>query len=122
MTSTIKFGDAISSGLSTRRVLLNYTDTGDNNLGTALPSNSEVVMVTADIKTTFNGTGNALKVGDAGDDDRFMLLNNGNMGEQMLFYIRKHHIYSTTTQMIVNLANTGGTQGQVEIVIEYIAP
>lgn len=108
--------------ISTRKVTLTYADTGDNNVGAAVPSGAEILDTVAKVTQVFNGTGNALKIGDGTDDDRLMTTEENNLEEATSFETGRYYTYGASTQIIANIANTGGSQGQVEILLTYIVP
>lgn len=108
--------------IATREVSLTFADTGDNNVGAAVPSGATVISIVAQVTQAFNGTGNALKIGDATDDDRLMTTSENDLEEAIPFETRRWYTYGAATQIVANIANTGGSQGQVQILVTYKVP
>ena len=104
------------------KVTLAHTDVGDNNVGSALPSGSIVISVSANVTQAFDGSTNELKVGDAVDDDRFLPVSGNELAEVMLFKSEQQYLYGSSTQIIANLVATAASQGQVEVLITYLNP
>jgi len=104
------------------KVTLTHTDTGDNNVGSALPSGAVVMSVSANVSQVFDGSVNELKVGDGVDDDRFLGVAGNDLTEVMLFRSEHQYLYGSSTQVIANLVATGASQGQVEVLVKYLNP
>lgn len=102
------------------RVTIAYGDTGDNNLGSPVPTNGIVEMVTVNVTQAFNGTTNELKIGDAGDDDRHMTVVEVDLETVGKYVVHLYHRYGADTQVLANLAITGTpTAGQCDIVMNW---
>jgi len=106
--------------IKAERVSLAHTDTGSNNVGSALPANAKVRSVKANVTQVFDGTTPVLKVGDAVDDDRHMTEAENDLETVGLYQTEVAHLYGSQTQVTATLTIGGSpSQGTVEIEIEY---
>lgn len=100
------------------RVTIDYTDVGDNNVGSAVPTNGIVNKVLVNVTQAFNGTTPALKIGDVGDDDRLMAVAEVDLTTVGRYVVDCYHLYGSATQVLANLAIGGTpTAGQCDILM-----
>lgn len=109
-----------TSNVEARLVSLSYTDTGDNDIGAEVPSGAESAIVFVQVKTTFDGTTPVLKIGDSGDDDRYMLTTDNDLTTAGLYQVATIYDFSADTQLVANLT-IGGTpsQGACDIIVLF---
>jgi hypothetical protein len=102
------------------RATLTYGDTGDNNLGSAVPTDGIAQTITVNVTQAFNGTTPELKIGDSGDDDRHMTVDEVDLETVGKYVVHLYHKYGASTQVVANLA-IGGTPsaGQCDIVMNW---
>jgi len=111
---------ALLSNVEVRTVQLAYTDTGDNNIAAAVPDGAICAVVLVQVTTTFDGTTPVLKVGDSGDDDRFMLTTDSDLGTAGLYQKATIYTFSGATQLVANLTIGGSpSQGACDIVVLF---
>jgi hypothetical protein len=102
------------------RVTIGYTDTGDNNLGSAVPNAGIAEMITVNVTQAFNGTTPQLKIGDSGDDDRHMTIDEVDLETVGKYVVHLYHKYGSSTQVVANLAIGGSpTAGQCDVVMNW---
>ncbi|MCP4674364.1 MAG: hypothetical protein GY854_02365 [Deltaproteobacteria bacterium] len=104
-----------SKTLEQRSVTISYTNTGDNSIGSAVPSNAKVLQTKIDVTQAFDGTAPEIKVGDSVDDDRLMTTAENDPESVDLYEAGNHYQYGSSTQLVVNLAGTSMTQGQATV-------
>lgn len=111
---------ALVSNVEARLISLAYTDTGDNNIGAEVPSGAECTIVLVQVKTTFDGTTPVLKIGDSGDDDRYMLTTDNDLTTAGLYNVATIYDFPGATQLVANLT-IGGTpsQGACDIIVLF---
>lgn len=102
------------------RATIAYGDTGDNNVGSAVPTDGIVESITVNVTQAFNGSSNDLKVGDSGDDDRHMTVDEVDLETVGKYIVHLYHRYGALTQVVANLAVGGSpTAGQCEVVMNW---
>jgi hypothetical protein len=114
---------AATKVVKVERLSFDYTDTGVNAVGSALPANARVRSVKLNVTQLFDGTTPVVKVGDSVDDDRHMTEAENNLAVVGVYQTEVAHTYGSSTQ--VNATVTiGGTpsQGTAELEIEYSLP
>jgi len=111
---------ALLSNVEARLVSLAYTDTGDNNIGAAVPDAATCAIVLVQVTTTFDGTTPVLKIGDSGDDDRFALTTDSDLTTAGLYQKATIYTFSGATQLVANLAIGGSpSQGACDIIVLF---
>lgn len=120
LVGTVDIAAALLSNVEARLVQLAYTDTGDNNIGSAVPDGATFVIVLVQVTTTFDGTTPVLIVGDSGDDNRFMVTTDNDLTTAGLYQKAVIYSFSGATQVIANLT-IGGTpsQGACDVVLLF---
>lgn len=109
--------------IKSERLAFDYTDTGANNIGAALPANAKVRNVKLNVTQTFDGTTPVVKVGDSVDDDRHMTEAENDLTEVGIFETNVAHIYGGSTQVVATVTIGGTpTQGTAELEVEYSIP
>jgi len=111
---------AVAKVTRTERLTLDYTNTGNNNLGAALPANAIVEKVKVYVSQIFDGTSPELKIGDATDDDRHMQTKDSKLTKVGVYCVETYYLYGSSTQVVANLT-IGGTpsQGQLSVLLSY---
>lgn len=107
----------LSGVLQRRSVDLAYTDAGVVNVGSALPANARVLGVKLGVTQAFNGAGPTLTVGDAGDADRFMTVDQCDLTEASVQVTDTSHLYSLSTQVTATLSAAGASAGMVNLIV-----
>lgn len=102
-----------------RTITFNDAD-GVINISNLVPANAIVLKVKQQVSQAFNGTTPTIKIGDAGDDDRFATVLESCIDMVGIYVSETYHLYGTDTQVIATLAKGGSTAGQVNIVVEYV--
>lgn len=120
LAGTSDISEALTSNIEARLVSLAYTDTGDNDIGSEVPSGAECAIVLVQVKTTFDGTTPVLKIGDSGDDDRYMLTTDNDLTTAGLYQVATIYDFPGSTQLVANLT-IGGTpsQGACDIIVLF---
>jgi hypothetical protein len=100
------------------RLTIDYTDVGDNNLGSPIPINGIVNKVIVNVTQAFNGTAPLLNIGDAGDADRLMDEVEIDLTTVGRYVVDCYHLYGAATQVLANLAIGGSpSAGQCDILL-----
>lgn len=111
---------AATKTLKSERLSFDYTDTGVNNVGAALPAAAKVHAVKLNVTQLFDGTTPVVKVGDAVDDDRHMTEAENDLTEVGLFQTEVSHLYGSGTQVTATVTIGGvPTQGTAELEVIY---
>jgi len=111
---------AATKTIKTERLSFDYTDTGVNNIGTALPAGAKVRNVKLNVTQLFDGTTPVVKVGDAADDDRHMTEAENDLTVVALYETNVAWLYGSGTQVTATVTIGGTpTQGTAELEISY---
>lgn len=101
------------------KATLAYTDSGDNNIGSAVPAGAVVNKFLINVTQAFTDNSATLKIGDASDDDRFVETKEVKLKTVGLYVADCFYEYGTSTQIIANLVPGTSTAGQVTILGIY---
>ncbi len=116
----VKIGPSVSvTGVEkNERVTIDYTDVGNNNVGSPIPINGIVNKVIVNVTQAFNGTTPLLNIGDAGDPDRLMDEIEIDLETVGRYVVDAYHLYGSATQVVAALAIGGSpTAGQCDILL-----
>lgn len=110
---------ALTRAVRNERITIDYTDSGDNNVGAAVPANAIITGVKVSVTQAFDDNSADLIVGDAVDADRFMRAQDVKLKTVGVYEVSNLYLYGVQTQVIANLTPGTSTQGQALIYVEY---
>lgn len=85
-----------------------------------VPAGSTIVRAVVRVETTFNGTTPQVKLGDAGDDDRLMVVGDSNLGAVNKYIVQPYVDYAAQTELIATLSIGGSpSQGAATLFVEH---
>lgn len=106
--------------VKTRRITLDYTDTGANNIGAVIEANSIPLEISLNVLQAFDGTNPIIEFGDGVDADRLGAANESNLKKLGVQVIDCEYLYGIATQLLATLTIGGSpTAGQVRITVRY---
>lgn len=109
------WSDAASSVGSGVYAELNYTNSGSNNIGTAVPDNTAIYKLIVEVTTSFDGTTPTLEIGDAGDADRHVITTDVDLTTVGIYITDVLYNYTSSTQITATITVSGATQGAATI-------
>ena len=89
----------------------------------SIPAGATVLSLKVAGLTAFDGTAPTLKVGDAGDDDRFVEEVDVDLLEAVVPWVSdfpSYHKYVGATDVVATINPDGSTAGAVDVVVEYM--
>lgn len=97
-----------------------YVNSGVNPIIT-LPENVIVSRVQLNVEVSWNDVLPGVQIGDSIDPDRFMEEKHSDLNIVDLYYVMTHHLYGSSTEILLTLNNNGATpvQGQATASIHY---
>jgi hypothetical protein len=111
----------VASTFGERHVMLQYTDAGNNNVGTTIPDGAMITDWYVDVRTAFDDVDATLEVGIGGNLNSVLATTENDLQEGTMFVGHPHTGHTSgATQFIANLVPDGSTQGEVCIVLKYI--
>ena len=95
-------------------------DTGASIDFGAVPAGSIVIPRLVSVLTAFDGSSPTIKVGDAGDDDRLIVVGDADLTATGITSIDRPHHYAAETVITATYAADSSTAGAASIVLEVI--
>ena len=92
--------------------------TADTNVGAILPTNVRVTSVRINITTPYTGGGVTVTIGDVGDADRLVTVNEVDIVSAGLYQIDLMHNYTSSTQAVAYI--TSATAGAGYVMLDYV--
>ena len=92
--------------------------TADTNIGTILPTNVRVTSVRINITTPYTGGGVTVTIGDVGDADRLVTVDEVDIASAGLYQIDLMHNYTSSTQAVAYI--TSATAGAGYVMLDYV--
>lgn len=121
---TVAWDDAGGGGGNRYAVTksLTFADSGAVIVA-SLPAGATVLGLKVAGLTAFDGTAPTLKVGDAGDDDRFVEEVDIDLLDAVVPWVSDfstYHKYVGATDVVATINPDGSTAGAVDVVVEYM--
>ena len=92
--------------------------TADTNIGVILPTNVRVTSVRINITTPYTGGGVTVTIGDVGDADRLVTVDEVDIASAGLYQIDLMHNYTSATQTVAYI--TSATAGAGYVMLDYV--
>jgi len=120
-TTWVMVGPAIADTklVKNERVTVTTASAGTVNVGSAIPISAEAATIKINVTQAFNGTAPTLKIGDAGDDDRFMTTDEIDLKTVGIYYSPCAYLFGGSTQVTGTFVNDSSTLGSCLVMFEW---
>lgn len=97
------------------RATIAFGDSGANNVGDPVDTDGITNRFLVNVTQAFDGSAPTLTIGDSGDPDRFMTVDECDLKTVGVYVVDVHHLYGSSTQVTATLTPDGSTQGQASV-------
>lgn len=103
----------------TREVPLVFGSSASLNVGTVIPIDGRILRACVNVTQAFNGTAPTVCIGDGGDNDRFMKVEENNLKETGCYWIDTFYTMLAETQILAAYSADSSSQGAATLFVEW---
>jgi hypothetical protein len=122
-TEWVDIGPSAAASLAkivkTREASLAFGTSSPLNIGTTIPQYGRVLRVCVNVTQAFNGTVPTVEIGDAGDTNRYMTVDENNLKATGVYWSDTFYMVASATQLIATYVADTSSAGACTVFVEW---